>query len=107
MDAKSLATPPSILFPVAGAIAGYLVSSKSAWGAVAGALAGALLNASAASVQTKLALAKASGKTEFQGSLAGELAASVIGSKAETPKGGKQVAAGALYLNRPVQPSRK
>lgn len=106
-SAKSLLQPASPLYPIAGALLGYFVSGKNVWGAASGALAGALINAGASSMQTKLALAKASGKTEFQGSLAGELASSLLGSKPEAPKDGKQAVAGALYLPRPVQPARR
>lgn len=102
-NTKSLLTPASPLYPLAGALLGYLLSGKNLWGAASGALAGALVNAGSNAMQTKLALAKASGKSEFQGSLVSELGQSLLGSKAEAPKDSKQLAAGSLYLVPPVK----
>lgn len=104
---KSLLKPASALYPLGGALAGYFASGKSAWGAVAGALAGALVNAASNSMQLKLALAKASGKSEFQGSIASELGQSLLGRKEEPSAAGAQLSAGSLYLTPPVQLSRK
>ena len=85
MDLKSLTTPPSILYPLAGAAIGYLLGREEGkptpgWAIVAGALGGALFNASSKIVDLKSQVAKGSGVSEFKGNVGGEAVAAVLGA---------------------------
>jgi hypothetical protein len=60
LNVAHITTPPSLLFPLAGALVGYLVSD-SIWGAAFGATAGALYNVSASAVQLEGAVASQQG----------------------------------------------
>lgn len=60
LNVSNITTPPSLLFPLAGALVGYLIS-ESLWGMAFGATAGALYNVSASAVQLEGAVASQQG----------------------------------------------
>jgi hypothetical protein len=111
-DPKQLLSPPSVLFPLGAALAGYYLADKNAWGAVAGALAGALFNASAVIVDQKQQNAAKSGATSFEANYGAEAVSALIGVDSSkvfgsggkaAPANGASVTAGNMYLYRNAQ----
>lgn len=80
-DPKSLMSPPSPVFPLAGALAGYFISGKSVWGAATGLFAGALLNLSSKVVSMRAEAAKEKNLQAFEGNIGGEAIAALTGSR--------------------------
>ena len=93
---KTLLNPPSIVFPLVGAAAGYLLGKSddgaNGWAILAGALGGALFNASSKLVAQKSAAAQSSGASSFSGNVGGEAVSALLGTSDAAAK--QQVAAG-------------
>lgn len=101
-DPKTLLSPPSTLFPLGGALAGYYLSEKNWWGAVAGAFAGALFNASATIIAQKQLVAAKSGASSFEGNYGAEAVSALIGVDSTTVFGSGGAAAPAGTATTPA-----
>ena len=83
LNVSHITTPPSLLFPLAGALVGYLIS-ESIWGAAFGATAGALYNVSASAVQLEGTVASQQGIQLYDTNLS-LLARSYLGKGPASP----------------------
>ena len=102
MNTPAWLSPPSVVYPLAGGVLGYLMSDKNPWGAAAGVLFGALFNASAKSVAVESQSAQAQGAASFTANYGGEMISNLLGSKKApgTVTPATQAASGALITIR-------